>query len=66
MDGDDIVRVIRIMEYIGPRRLIEGSQFQQGAVPLNGEKVFGKVTIRSASLGDFSETMAAGIEKEQE
>ena len=52
---DDIIRIIRIMEYIGPRSLLEGSQFSQGAVPLNGERRFGRTTIRSASLGDFSE-----------
>ena len=66
-DGsEDIVRVIRIMEYIGPRRMIEGKQFQHGAVPLNGEKCFGDVTIRSASLGSFSETLVAGMKRSEE
>jgi hypothetical protein len=47
-------RIIRMMEYIGELKSLQ-STFQQGAVPLQGERDFGTVKIRSSMLGSFPE-----------
>ena len=52
----DIVRVIRILEYVGPREQVEYS-LAKTAVPLNGEHRFGDSVIRSAMLGSFPEIL---------
>jgi len=52
----DIVRIIRILEYVGDREFIEHS-LRNTAVPLNGEHRFGSSVIRSAMLGSFAEIL---------
>jgi hypothetical protein len=60
MDGgamsSDIVRIVRILEYVGPRDVLEKS-LQHTAVPLNGEHRYGNSVIRSATLGSFAEIL---------
>lgn len=52
--NQDIVRVLRIYEFIGPRSKIE----KQVAISIQGEKSFdGDCTIRAATLGTFPEIM---------
>lgn len=53
---EDIVRIVRVLEYIGPRNSIE-TTLQNGAVPMNGEARHGSLVIRSACLGSFAEIM---------
>jgi hypothetical protein len=53
----DIVRVLRILEYVGPRDWVEMT-LKNGGVPANGE--FGGDhgwKIRSAILGQFPEIL---------
>ena len=52
----DIIRIIRILEYVGEREVIERS-LRHAAVPLNGEHRFGSSVIRSAMLGSFAEIL---------
>lgn len=54
----DIVRVIRILEYVGPRELME-STLRNGFVPANGSKQVGPKSMRISSviLGDFPEIL---------
>jgi len=54
---EDIVRVIRILEYVGPRSWVE-TTLERAAVPLNGQRCVDKdKVIRSAMLGDFAEIL---------
>lgn len=55
--SEDIIRVVRVMEYQGPRSIIEHT-LANGAVPANGEHRFGDSMIRSAMLGSFAEIVA--------
>lgn len=54
---DDKVRVLRIIEYVGPREAIE----QQLQRSLHGQRSFphrlGEVTIRAATIGEFPEIL---------
>ena len=63
---EDIVRVLRIIDYVGPRSLVE----KQIRLSLHGERkgtcwdprdglprISGNVTIRATTLGEFSEIM---------
>lgn len=53
--AEDIVRLVRILEYIGPRTMVERG-LRMVAVPLNGERVIGnEAVIRSAMIGSFAE-----------
>lgn len=53
----DIVRVLRIVEYVGPRDLIE-KQIEQS---IHGTRKFGprglEVTIRAATIGGYPEIL---------
>ena len=53
----DIVRVLRIIEYVGPRDQVE----HQILKSLHGEKTFGpsgkEITIRVTTLGTFPEIL---------
>lgn len=53
----DIVRVLRIVEYVGPRDLIE-KQIEQS---IHGTKNFGprglEITIRAATIGGYPEIL---------
>ena len=52
MPREDIVRVLRILEYEGPRSSVE----ETIARSIHGEKVGGKgLTIRAATLGTYPE-----------
>lgn len=54
---DDIVRVLRIIEYIGPREMIE----KQIANSIHGTRRFdtrlGPVAINAATIGEFPEIL---------
>ncbi|API60581.1 hypothetical protein BSL82_15860 [Tardibacter chloracetimidivorans] len=52
----DIVRVLRVVEYVGPRDLIE----KQIANSLHGSKTFGhlgEVRISAVTIGEFPEIL---------
>lgn len=53
----DTVRVLRIVEYVGPREAIE----EQVGKSIQGEKTYlhrtGKVTIRAATIGTYPEIL---------
>jgi len=49
---DDIVRVLRVLEYVGPRGWVEAT-LENGGVPANGDYVGGDFEIRSAIVGNF-------------
>jgi hypothetical protein len=55
---DDIVRVVRVLEYVGPRSHME-AVLAQNAV--KGTRVFGPLTIREAMLGDFPEVVEQNV-----
>lgn len=52
----DRVRILRVLEYEGPREWAERT-LTGGAVPTNGEYRGGNFVIRSAILGQFPEIM---------
>lgn len=54
----DIVRVLRILEYVGPRDWVEKT-LSQGGVPARGEHRVAQHNgvIRSAVLGDYPEIL---------
>lgn len=52
----DIVRVLRILEYVGPREAVERT-LTMNAVPVNGESRFKDLTIRSAVVGTYPEIL---------
>jgi hypothetical protein len=54
--ASDIVRVLRILEYIGPREDVERT-LTMGGVPANGQLQLGTLVIRSAVLGQYPEIM---------
>lgn len=58
----EIVRVLRIVEYVGPRELVE----KQVARSMHGPHTFclvgGDLTIRAATIGEYPEI----LEKAQE
>jgi hypothetical protein len=55
--SQDIVRVLRIVEYTGPRTDVE----RQVSNSIHGEKTFGpagkQITIRAATIGEFPEIL---------
>lgn len=53
--ASDTIRVLRVLEYVGPRSAIE-STLTQNAV--KGSRTFGAITIREAVVGDFPETLS--------
>lgn len=60
---DEIIRIVRILEYVGPRSDLERS-LQHTAVPLNGEHAYGQCVIRSATLGSFAEVLEQACGKD--
>jgi hypothetical protein len=59
---EDIVRVIRIIEYVGPRNKIE----KQVANSLHGEKDFGNgCKITAVTLGTYPEIILHHLPMEQ-
>lgn len=60
---DDIIRVLKIIEYVGPRSVVE-SQLSRSLG--DGTKVFGpnnSMTIRIATVGSYPEILAATKEE---
>jgi hypothetical protein len=51
----DIVRVLRIIEYVGPRDKVE----KQVAASIHGEKTFsmGSVTVKAVTIGTYPEIL---------
>ena len=59
----DIVRILRVVEYIGPRDLIEN----QVNTSLHGTKMFGPgnaIKISAATIGTFPEIMQGNTAEE--
>jgi hypothetical protein len=54
-----MIRILRILEYIGDRDQIEKT-LSHGGVPANGEKHVKGMVIRSRLLGDFAEELPEG------
>jgi hypothetical protein len=50
---NDTVRVFRLIEYVGPREQVE----DQINNSLHGEKQFGQITIKAATIGIYPECM---------
>lgn len=59
---EDIVRVIRILEYVGPRKHVEETLERS----IKGTDTHKNLTIRAATLGDFPEIMEKGEEDGRE
>jgi hypothetical protein len=54
-DNLEIVRVLRVLEYVGKREWIEDT-LQRGSVPINGSKfIDSKTCIKSALIDQFPE-----------
>lgn len=51
--AEDIVRVLRVIEYVGPRSAIE----KQILGSVHGEHTFGYITIKAATVGTFPEIL---------
>lgn len=51
---EDIVRVLRILEYVGPRSAVEKT-LSNNAV--KGTQTFGSVRVNSVIIGDFPEIL---------
>jgi hypothetical protein len=51
--AEDIVRVLRIVEYVGPRDRIE----KQIANSLHGTKTWNDIQISAATIGEFPEIL---------
>lgn len=63
----DTVRVLRIIEYVGPRDAIE----KQVAGSLHGERLgtrteHGQVVIRAATIGVYPEVLDLAVVKQEE
>lgn len=50
----DIIRVVRVLEYVGPREQLERSLAQN---VVKRHKQFGQITVREAYLGEFPEVL---------
>jgi hypothetical protein len=50
----DLVRVLRVIEYVGPRKAVEGTLNQSR---VRGTACYGDLMIRSAIVGDFPEIL---------
>ena len=60
--AEDIVRVIRIIEYVGPRSKVE----KQIKLSVHGTKDHGNgVRITAVTLGEYPEIMAAAQDAEE-
>lgn len=54
----DIVRIVRVLEYVGTRECVEQT-LCKGGVPSNGEYRAQNITIKSALIGSFCELVQA-------
>jgi hypothetical protein len=58
--AEDLVRVLRVVEYIGPRRRVE----QTVAGSIHGTKeAGGGLTIRAATIGEYPEILGNEVVK---
>ena len=59
--SNDLVRVLRVLEYVGPREAVE----QQLSRSLHGQKEYdhrlGKITIRASTIGEFPEILERAV-----
>lgn len=55
----DTIRVLRVVEFVGPRAQVE-AQIRQC---IHGEKKFGQMTIRAATIGTYPEILDAANSK---
>lgn len=58
----DIIRVLRIIEYVGPRNKVEDTVKRS----IHGEKVIEELTIKAATLGTVSEILGTTEYKPKE
>ena len=58
----DIVRVLRIIEYVGSRERVEETVRQS----IQGDKVMRDLTIRAATIGTYPEILEASNESTAE
>lgn len=54
---EENIRVLRVVEYSGTRRRVEGVV----AASIHGERVYGTVTIRAATIGLYPEILTTTI-----
>lgn len=57
--AEDIIRVLRVIEYVGPRSRVEETVSNS----IHGEKHFGGLTIRAAVIGEYPEILQHEIAK---
>lgn len=59
--AEDIVRVLRVLEYVGPRKWVEHTV----AISIHGEKRVGVgMTIRAATVGAYPEILEKAEQEE--
>lgn len=57
-DGDEVVRIVRVLEYVGPRHWVEET-IGRSWVPAQGAKIVSETkSIRSGLIGSFPEIVA--------
>lgn len=55
----EIIRVLRIVEYTGPREMVEA----QVSSSIHGQVIYGHITIRAATIGLYPEILE-GVQDE--
>lgn len=58
---EEEIRVLRVIEYVGPRSRVEDTIRRS----IHGDKTFGFVTIRAATIGMFPEILSS-LEEEKD
>jgi hypothetical protein len=53
----DLIRVLRLLEYVGPREQVEETLKRS----IKGTFRAGRIIIRSATLGDFPEVLEQAV-----
>lgn len=59
--SEDRVRVLRLIEYIGPRSLVEKAVERS----MHGTKIFGELQINVATIGTFPEILDTALKVEE-
>lgn len=61
----DVVRVLRVIEYVGPRNDVERCV----ANSIQGQRTFGRVgaevTIKAATIGTYPEILNSAVQEEE-
>ena len=62
-EREDIIRVMRIVEYTGPRSAVEAAVARsiQGEKTVGGGEFRDKITIRATTLGTFPEILESAV-----